>query len=218
MQHIVIAGGGGFGIEIAEYLRQDIERGHLKNAAIRGVIDDTFAQRATPPNFPVPYLGSICDYSPEPGDCIVIAIGSTRGRAAVYEKLHQTGVKFLTYVHSSAYVAKDAQLGEGSIVCANSIINSQAQVGSFAAINVFCSVGHGARVGEFSVLSPYSALNGDASIGKSCFLGTRATVFPKVSIGDHCVVDSHSFVKANVDNKKIISVRANYLVLDNRLI
>lgn len=36
-------------------------------------------------------------------------------------------------------------------------------------------------------------------------------------MGDSCFVDTHAYVKAAVGDRKIVSVRGNYLVLDNRL-
>jgi len=217
MQQIVIAGGGGFGLQIAQYLLSDAASGQLRGYAIKGVIDDTFAESPSLPYFPLPYLGSIVDYRPDQEDVLLIAIGSPRGRRIVHRNLLKAGARFMTYVHPSSYVAADAELGEGVVIFPNSVINSKVVVGAFSVINVFCSIGHGAAIGEFSVLSPYAALNGDARIGSDCFLGTRATVFPCVSMGNLCVVDTHAYVKAKTGDRKIVSVRGNYVVLDNRL-
>ena len=48
-------------------------------------------------------------------------------------------------------------------------------------------------------------------------MGTRATLFPKVVLGANCVVDAHSPVKQSAPDRKLISMRGQYLVLDNRL-
>jgi len=217
MQQIVIAGGGGFGLQIAQYLLSDRESNKMTGYRLKGVIDDTFAQSSSLPYFPLPYLGPIDGYKPDEDDVVLVAIGAPGGRRIVHQKLVKAGAKFMTYVHPTSYVAADAELGEGVVVFPNSIINSRAVVGAFSVINVFCSVAHGAVIGEFSILSPYAALNGDARIGSDCFLGTRATIFPRISIGNFCVVDTHAYVKADAGDRKMISVRGNYVVLDNRL-
>lgn len=211
--NIVIAGGGGFGWEIAEYIRQDIASGKLLDVSVRGVIDDNL-EGMSPISFP--YLGSIGSYQPLDNDVVLLALGTPRGRRIVASILNGRGARFYSYIHSSVYLASNVSIGEGVIVCPNSIINSGACLSDFSVINVFGSVGHGASVGGFSVLSPYAALNGDAIVGSDCFLGTRSTVFPRVKVGNNCTIDSHSYVKASVGDKKIITNRGSYLVLNNR--
>lgn len=212
---IVIAGGGGFGCEIVEYVRRDIADGRLQ-AQLRGVIDDS-GEDAVRRRVDAAYLGSIRDYRPNPGDRIIIALGSPRARMAVAETLRRAGADFFTYVHSSVYVGARVRLGLGVVICPGSIVNTGASLGDFSVLNVLCSVGHGATLGDYSVLSPYAAMNGDCSVGVGCFLGTRATVFPRVTVGDYCTVDSHGYVKASVEARKIISSRGQYVVVDDRL-
>jgi sugar O-acyltransferase (sialic acid O-acetyltransferase NeuD family) len=216
MKQIIIACAGGFGWELSEYLRKDIQCGSLSGYSLKGVIDDYTESSARSP-IQLPYLGTISDYIPKPEEYIVLAIGSPPSRRAIQGRLKNVGSHFISYIHSSCYVASDAKIGEGVIVCPNCIINSGAVLEDFSVVNVFGSVGHGAHIGEFSVLSPYAALNGDAWVGADCFLGTRATVFPRVSLGDKCVVDSHSYVRASVGDSKIVTIRGSYKVLNNRL-
>lgn len=217
MTQIVLIGGGGFGRELLQYLRADIAAGRLPACTLAGVLDDRIDCEVVSQGLGLPYLGRLDDFIAQPDMRALVAVGSVRARVSIASRLAERSVLPFTYVHGSAMVAPDATIGEGTVVCPFSIVNSGARVGPFSAINVFCSIGHGAEVGAHSVLSPYSALNGNARIGARSFLGTRATVFPGVSLGDACVVDTHAFVKASVGDRKIVSVRGQYLVLDNRL-
>lgn len=214
-EKIVIVGGGGFGREIVRYLQDDIAGGHLPKGCLAGVVDPDA-------NCQVAIFLPECSYlgpnnrleNPEQYQ-YVLAIGDPNARRRIALELH--GLAMFTYVHRTALVASDAVIGEGTFVGPGSVINSGVTIGKCCSVNVLCSVGHGAVVGDYSVLSPYVALSGDSEIGKSCFLGTRATVFPRVTIGDDCIVDSHSFVKSNIGNRKIVSARERYDVLENRL-
>lgn len=216
MKQIVIVGGGGFGWEVAEYIKQDIASGLLKDTLLKGILDDQ-ADHALRAPIGLPYLGTISDYFPEKNDRLLLAIGDPIIRRKVRERLTAVNGRFTSYVQSGVYVADSAKINEGVIVCAGSIINAGALLDDFSVINVFCSIGHGAVVGKYSVLSPYCVLNGDAVIGEQCFMGTRATIYPKVSMGDHCTVDSHSYVKISVEHNKIITTRGNYTVLTKRI-
>jgi acetyltransferase-like isoleucine patch superfamily enzyme len=53
--------------------------------------------------------------------------------------------------------------------------------------------------------------------GRACFLGTRATIYPRVRVGDRCEIDTHSYVKADIEDRMIVTVRGEYRVLKNRL-
>lgn len=214
---IIVAGAGGFGLEIAEYLLEDIASGHLQDCEFSGALDDT-QKDGTPFVGSSSVIGDISSYQFDSDEYVVVALGVVADRIKVTQTLEQNGARFYSYVHSSCYVAKSAVLGQGVIVAPNSVVNAEAEVGDFCAINVFSSIGHNSLVGAYSVLSPYSALNGHAKIGERCFLGTRATVFPGVEIGDNCTVDSHSYVKKNAPAAHIISNRGEYSVQLNRLI
>jgi len=205
---VVIAGAGGFGMEIFDYLEQQALR---VGAPVAGFIDDT-------PGAPLPagihtaHLGKIDDFQPADGQVVVVAVGSVSGRRAVLERLWRRGVRTPPFVADHALVSSAAQLGNGTVVCPFSIVNRNARLGDGVAVNVHCSVGHGALVGDHSILSPYAALNGNATVGRDCFLGTRATIYPNIGIGNGCVVDSHTGVRADAGDRQMIASRGNYLV------
>lgn len=210
---VVIAGAGGFGLELFDYLQEEAIRGGVP---VAGFIDDT-PGGSVPDGIDVPHLGSIGDFRAGPGQVVVVAIGSVKGRKIVLEKLAANNVATPTYVHPSAIVSPAATLGTAALICPYTIVNRNAVMGDASVANVHCSIGHGARVGAYSILSPYAALNGDAAIGMGCFLGTRATIYPRISIGDDCIVDSHTGVRANAEARHLISSRGTYQVSALRL-
>lgn len=205
---VVIAGAGGFGLEVFDYLQTDAAQG---GPAIAGFIDDTPGLRLAD-NIGVPLLGDIASFRPAPGQVVVVAIGSVKGRKAVLSRLWGNGAVTPPYCAAGAILSPGAQLSRGVLVCPLSIIARDARLGEGVVVNVHCSVGHGAQVGSHSILSPYAALNGDASVGSDCFLGTRATIYPRIHIGDACIVDSHTGVRAHAGAKQMISSRGPYQV------
>ena len=216
MSRILIAGGGGFGLEMYSYITADLAATEASQRPLLGILNDGPDCEVLHKIPQALYFGNIQDYHPQAGDAITIAIGSTATRRKIAELLHARGAHWLTYIHPTALVADSATIGEGSIICPYSIVNAGAHIEENVAVNVFCSVGHGARIGAHSVLSPYCSLSGDSVLGEGGFMGTRATLFPKVVLGSNCVVDAHSPVKQSAPDRKMISTRGQYLVLDNR--
>lgn len=216
MKRIVIVGGGGFGRELYGYIKGDLSAGRLKGYALAGVLDDNPDCELAVKSQELAYLGALASFEPQGNEVLVIAIGKASIRRNIFDQIKRRGISLFTYVHSSAQVMPDVTLGEGAVVCPNSIINVGAKLGDNVAVNVFCSIGHGASIGHHAVLSPYSALSGDSKLGVCGFMGTRATLFPGVVMGAGCIVDAHSAVRQSVGENKIVSVRGEYLVLDNR--
>ncbi|MDR3416682.1 MAG: acetyltransferase [Nevskia sp.] len=210
VRSVVIAGAGGFALEMFDYLLSERD-----GPEVLGFIDDR-PEALPPPGTGRPHLGRIDAYRPAADQGVVVAIGSPQGRSNVLNTLWQLGAVTPAYVHPLALVSPAARLGRGTIVCPYAIVNRNASVGDGVLVNVHCCVGHGAAAGDFSVLSPYADLNGDSAIGAGCFLGTRATLFPRVTIGRECVVDSHTAVRASAEDRQIISSRGPYTVNPRR--
>ena len=205
---VVIAGAGGFGLELYDYLKEEEQQG---GPVVSGFLDDTPGGKV-PEGIDLPHLGTTEAFRARAGQVVVVAIGSAKGRQAVLKRLADNSVPTPIYAHSTAIVSPAAKLGNAVLICPYTIINRNAKMAYGAVANVHCSIGHGALVGEYSILSPYAALNGDAEIGDRCFLGTRATIYPRVRIGDDCVVDTHTGVRANAIDKQLISSRGIYQV------
>ncbi|HED4876761.1 TPA: hypothetical protein R4K21_002574 [Stenotrophomonas maltophilia] len=206
---VVIAGAGGFGMEVFDYLSADAREG---GPMVAGFIDDG-ADNQIPAQIGSIHLGAIGDYRAVEGQAVVVAVGSVKGRRLILSRLWEAGVYVPAFVSAATVISPNAQLGDGTLVCPYTVINRNAALGRGVAVNVHCSVGHGAKVGEFSVLSPYAALNGDASVGDDCFLGTRATIYPRTSLGAGCIVDSHTGVRASAGDRQMISSRGTYQVV-----
>lgn len=213
----IIIGGGGFGLELYTYISCDIQSGKLPNHCTIGVLDEVADCELMIRRPELSYLGRAQEFIPTEGDQALIAIGSVANRKKMYRLALERHIPMTTYIHPSAWVAPSATIGQGCIVSPNCVVSAYAEVSENVAINVFCGVGHGAKVGAHSVMGPCSVINGDTILGEGCYLGSRATLFPAVVLGKGCVVDTHTAAKASAGDFKIISVKGQYLVLDNRL-
>ncbi|WP_354686188.1 acetyltransferase [Cupriavidus necator] len=197
---VVIAGAGGFALEIFEYLEREARRGGPR---IAGFIDDDPGKALD--GIDLPHLGTTRDYHPDDRQAVIVAVGAVEARREIIGRLAARCVAVPTYVHGAAIVSDAATIGPASIICPLAIVNRGAALGTGVLVNVHASVSHGASVGDYSVLSPGAILNGDAAVGACCFLGTRATLYPGVRIGDHCVVDSHTGVSNGTGERKFIT-------------
>ena len=214
---LIIVGGGGFGLELYSYVCDDIDKGRLPADTSVAVADANPGCELLSRIPEATFLGDVAECALEPGDRALISVGNTSARRKLYAICEKRGIPLGTYVHSTAWVAPSARLSAGVIIGPHSVVAAFATVLENVATNVHCGIGHGSLVGRHSILGPYSVINGDTTLGESCLLGTRVTLFPRVSLGRGCVVDAHTAVRTSADDYRIISVKRQDIVLNNRL-
>ena len=97
---VVIAGAGGFGLEVFDYLQEHVLEG---GPPVAGYIDDTLGI-ASPVGHEAPVLGTIRDFCPRDGQAVVVAIGSVKARYAVMSRLWENGVYTPPFIAPGAIV------------------------------------------------------------------------------------------------------------------
>lgn len=192
MQDIVIFGASGMGREAHQIIR-DINR-ERATWNFLGFLDDDSANHGQQIHGHPVFGGS--DWlirNPEPR--VVVAIGNTRAKRAVVERVAAIpSAGFATLVHPLAWVADEVALGEGSIVCPGARINCDVRIGRHVILNVGCTVAHDAVVGDYATIAPGAQVSGAVQVGAGADLGTNSTVIQGVRIGEWSVVGAGAVV------------------------
>ncbi len=190
MEPLVIVGAGGFGREVA-WLVEEINRNNPTWQFV-GFVDDR-ATGHTVEGHPV--LGTIEDLTTiRPRPRIVCAIGDPVVRKTVVERCAQLGLNFATLVHPSVHRSKYVEIGEGSIICAGTILTTNVRIGPHSILNLGCKVGHDSTLGCFSSLMPATNIAGEVSIGDGCYFGLNACVINRVTIGEWSIIGAGAAV------------------------
>lgn len=176
---LFILGAGGFGRELESWISR-IPNENLP-WSLEGFIDDdpnSLKEEASD----IKYIGTT-DYPFLEDDSVLMAIANTNDKEKLYHKMHGK-VKFVTYIDPSAIIGKYAKIGEGCVICPNSIISANVSLGVCVTINLGSQVGHDAIIGSFSSLMGSVDIGGCSSIGEKCYLGTQSCLTPQKTIGD----------------------------------
>jgi sugar O-acyltransferase (sialic acid O-acetyltransferase NeuD family) len=105
-----------------------------------------------------------------------IAIGDSRVRQRIAEAFMRMSAKPLTLQSPHAIVYDENQIGEGAILCANTIITSNTRIGRFFHANIFAYVAHDCVVGDFVTFAPNVHCNGNIHIHDHAYIGTGAVL------------------------------------------
>ena len=187
MSDLIIIGGGGHAKVIADIATAN-------GYKILGFLDDN-------PNISKllchSHLGGINDAVKFADKAkFVIAIGNNNVRKTISEKFN---LKFATLVHPTAAIGSEVEIGEGSVVMANAVINACAKIGSHCIINTCAVIEHDGIIDDFTHISPNATLCGTVKIGNNCHIGAGATVINNKSICQDCIIGAGAVVTENIE-------------------
>lgn len=197
MKKLVIIGIGGMGRETA-WLVERINKTE-KIWDILGFLDDNDeALGKTVNGYKV--LGKTDDVLKYKDAYFVCAIGKPRVREGVVEKIKSINpdIKFATLIDPTVQISDYVKIGEGTIVCANSLITVNITLGSHVIVNNNCIISHDSVIKDYAIL--YTAVNvsGNANIGRGCELGTGMQVIQGKTVGDYSFVGAGAVVTNNI--------------------
>ena len=129
---------------------------------------------------------------------VIVAVGSPAARKKIVESLPES-TRFFTHIHKSVQLlAPDIKIGEGSIICANSIITTDVKIGKHCHLNLSSTIGHDTVIGDFFTTAPGAKISGNCKIGNCVYFGTNASVREKIDICDDVTIGLNAGVVKHI--------------------
>lgn len=198
---VVILGAGGHGQVAAEALLAASAASSPFQPV--GFLDDNLSL-AGQTRLGLPILGPLAALAAIPHDGVIVGIGDNGVRRRIYAALVAQGEPIIACCHPRAYLAVDAQLGRGTLVCAGVVVGTGATVGVNCILNTGCSVDHHNVIGDHAHIAPGVRLGGDVSVGAGTLVGIGAVVLPGRKIGVGCVVGAGALVVHDVPDGAVV--------------
>jgi sugar O-acyltransferase (sialic acid O-acetyltransferase NeuD family) len=132
------------------------------------------------------------------GARVYIGIGSNDARRSVFLRLRQHGVRVANCIGPNTFVARDARLGQGVVLCPGSVVGARAVIGDNTIINTLSSVDHDCVLGDHSQVTAGVTFGGSVKVGINCFFGVKSAVLPGKVIGNNVSVMAGSLVVTNL--------------------
>lgn len=186
MNRLIIVGAGGHGKVVADTA---LKIGYTNIC----YIDDNVKGDVI--GFPIIGTGADIERLNDGSTDFVIGIGNNEIRKAVAESYT---VNWVSLVHPSAQIAFNAEIGKGTVVMANAVVNVCAIVGEHCIINTGAIVEHDNVIENYAHISPNAALGGTVRIGSLTHVGIGATVKNNIEICSDCIVGAGAVVVKNI--------------------
>lgn len=200
MKDLIIFGAGGFGREVA----WAVERMNVVTPTwnLLGFIDDDDSVQGKELNG-YKVLGKMDDIKEYPDAYFVCAVGSSRVRERIINNMKSinSAIKFGTVIDPSVEMSDFVTIGEGSIICAHTIITVNVSIGKHVIINLDCTIGHDAVLRDFVTLYPSANVSGAANIGRAVELGTGSQIIQGKMVGNYSIVGAGAVVVKDIPEK-----------------
>src|SRR5882672_7416037 len=176
---LLIYGAGGLGREVLSLART------VKGFKPIGFLDDAVAPRTEINDLRVLGGVEVLQAFHDPIH-LVLALGDPLSKAAVVKRIDPARVVYPVLMHPSVILQDEyaIQVGEGTILCAGSVLTNDIVLGKHVLLNLKCTVGHDTRVGDFSSIMPGVNIAGQVTIGEAVLIGAGANIKNRVRIGD----------------------------------
>jgi acetyltransferase EpsM len=146
----------------------------------------------------------------------IIGIGNNRLRKKVASKIKSNIHPYI--FHISAVVSNSAKVGEGTVVMANSSINSEVEIGKHCIINTGSVVEHEVKLEDYVHVSPNASIAGGVKVGEGSHLGIGCSVIQGITIGKWATIGAGAVIIEDIPDYatvvgnpgKIIKIEKKY--------
>lgn len=196
---LYIIGAGGFGREVAWL----VERINAKTPTwdFKGFLDDnSILWNREVDGYKI--HGGHLVLERDKGDVwCVLAVGNALARKRAVERLQPfPHIHFATLIDPNVETSKSVSVGEGSVICAGTIITVDVSIGRHNIINLNCTIGHDAVLKDFVTLYPSVDISGAVTVGECSEIGVGTQIIQGLSIGSRVVIGAGSCVIRNVED------------------
>jgi acetyltransferase EpsM len=123
------------------------------------------------------------------------------------ELLHRLGIpenRLATFIHPTCCVTRSAEIGRGTVLCANTVVNPNAKVGNCVTVNSNVLIGHDTHIGDYTFISGHAAIGSNIRIGQGNFIGLNSAVRNFVTMGDYGLVGAGSNIVKDVESGQVV--------------
>ncbi|PML92249.1 acetyltransferase [Vibrio breoganii] len=193
---LVLVGAGEFAQIAYEYFTYDSEFDVVAYS-----VNENYIDTDTLNGIPVVKLETLEETHPSCDYQVFVAIPASelnQVRKKIYENLKNRGYSFASYISSSAFVWKNAIIGENTFIFENNTVQPFVKIGNNVVLWSGNHIGHRTTVEDHVFISSHVVVSGYCNIGEGCFIGVNSTFNDHTSIASYSILASTSLVNKNL--------------------
>jgi len=128
---------------------------------------------------------------------LMVAVADSKDRYDIVQRLPKE-TQFFTFIHPTALLMKDVEIGEGSFIGAYSILTTNIKIGKHAILNRGNHIGHDCQIGNYFSAMPGAIVSGNVKIYDLVYIGNNSSIREKLSIHSLTTIGSNAAVVKNI--------------------
>ncbi|MEG0179369.1 MAG: hypothetical protein RR424_07040 [Oscillospiraceae bacterium] len=133
-------------------------------------------------------------------------------REAISLDLKSRGYVFCNYIHPTAIVSSDVQLGEGNIILEGVQIGIHCKIGDGNVIMECSMLSHNIVIDNYCYISLGVAFGGFVHLHNNCFIGLNATLVPYVILANKTLVGAGVVIQKDTFELEAYASAKSYLM------
>lgn len=198
IMRIVLIGAGGHASDILGAFEARALHFGEKTTPIIGILNDGEVQGNHFSRRNVQHIGGISDLPHVDATHYIVAVGYSRGRKNLFEKLLVSGLEAASIVHPLADVPRTVRVGKGTVILSGVRISPMAVIGNHVYLSHGCLIGHDCLISDFATVLPGAAISGNTTLDESSLVGSNAVVAQNINIGTRAIVGAGAVVLKDV--------------------
>jgi len=201
MKKIHIIGTGGLSKELISYIDNEIDS---RYQILGAWSNEPFNNK----KYKKYHKGNIEDFKRRylQDEMVIIAIANNVVRKRIVESdLKNIKINYLTYIHPTSLVSKEASIGEGCILAPGCIVCADAKIDNFNFFNTHCTIGHDVSIGTYNCFFPKVEICGSSKVSTNTVFGINSIVLPEVEIHANSKIDAMSVIRRSTKEQGLYS-------------
>jgi sugar O-acyltransferase (sialic acid O-acetyltransferase NeuD family) len=136
---------------------------------------------------------------------LFVALGNNARRVELGELAQQQGIELVTLVDPTAVVSTSAEIGAGSVLMVNVVVNANTRVGAHCILNTACTIDHDGDLADGVQIGPGVHAAGGVRFGEKALAGVGASLIPGVRVGRQAIVGAGAVVTEDVPDRVTVA-------------
>jgi sugar O-acyltransferase (sialic acid O-acetyltransferase NeuD family) len=204
MRRIVVLGGPGDGLVVAEALHWGVAAG--RPVSLVGFLNDVLPRGEILQGAPV--VGRFEDWPKLDEDIYFVPavqkVQDMPRRVQRIEGLRIPDERWTSVVHPNAVVAADVKVGVGAFVASCATVQPESRIGRFASLRAGAMLGHHCVVGDHGYVGPNATMCGRSVLHEAAHLGPGAVLLDSKVMGRYSVAGIAAAVTKDVTDFTVV--------------
>ena len=130
---------------------------------------------------------------------VMVAVGSSKDRHDIVKTL-PANTKYFSFIHPTALILGNVEIGEGSFIGAYSILTTNIKIGKHALLNRGNHIGHDCTIGDYFSAMPGAIVSGNVRIYDCVYLGTNSAIRESINIHSLATIGLNTGVVKHIED------------------